>query len=192
MARRSSAPIGRSPRSATRASSASSPGCGSATTSRITAASSRACGACWNATLPGRSWSRCATGSTPMSRRTSARSMARGGMSQARERCACAPKSRRGPAYGDDHGGGARQAHAPADRDPAQAADRGRRQGAARPCARKTARRRRARRWWSTFIIWPTRWRRILRPARTASRSSSPTSATCCWKPAGGWSRPRR
>ena len=50
--RRSSAPIGRSRRSATRASSASSRGCGSATASRITPPSSRACGACSSATSP--------------------------------------------------------------------------------------------------------------------------------------------
>ena len=29
-------------------------------------------------------------------------------------------------------------------------------------------------------------------PRTTASRSSSPTSASCCWKPAAGWSRRRR
>ena len=28
--------------------------------------------------------------------------------------------------------------------------------------------------------------------ARRTSRSRSPTSASCCWKPAAGWSRPRR
>ena len=53
-ARRSSAPIGRSRRSATRESSASSRGCGSATTSRTIAASSRECGACWSATWSSR------------------------------------------------------------------------------------------------------------------------------------------
>ena len=46
-------------RSATPGSSASSPGCGSATASRIIALSSRACGACWSAISRIRRWRRC-------------------------------------------------------------------------------------------------------------------------------------
>ena len=81
---------------------------------------------------------------------------------------------------------GPRQAHAAADRDPAQAADRGRRQVAARPCARPACARPGSRRSWSTSIISPTRSRRISRPGRTASRSPSPTSATLLLETGGG------
>ena len=114
-----------------------------------------------------RIWSRCATGSTPMSAPEHRREPWRARrVSQARRALRLrAEVPGRGPAHGDDHGRGPRQADAAADRDPAQAADRGRRQGAARPCARPAARGGRARRSWSTSIISPTRSKRISRAA---------------------------
>ena len=77
-----------------------------------------------------------------------------------------------GAAHRDDHGGGARQEDATPDRHPAQAADCGGRQGAARSRARKAASGGGQKGRWSTSIISPTRWRRISRPGIMGSRSS--------------------
>ena len=125
--------------------------------------------------------------------RASPRAVAGAGVNQAKRALRLrAEVPARGAAHGDDHGGGPRQADAAADRDPAQAAGRGGGQGAARPCARPAARGGRRARSSSTSIISPTRSKRISRAASTGSRSSSPTSATCCSRPAAGWCRPRR
>ena len=123
-------------------------------------------------------------------RRQRAARLADGGMSRYRKPLALRPDPGAAvPDDGDGDGGRPRQAHAAADRDPAQAAGRGRRQGADRSCARPAARGGRRARRWSTSIISPTRSKRISRRVPKALRSRSPTSASCCSKPAAAWCR---
>ncbi len=93
------------------------------------------------------------------------------------------------PRHRDGHGRRPRQADAPADRDPAQAADRGR---AARRCSTMSS---------TGFAAAGVQQGRGQRPlsrrlagsasgahGSTALKSSFPTSATCCSKPAAAWS----
>ena len=130
----------RSARSATPGSSASSPGCGSATASAIIRNSSRACGACLERNLahpalaPVRAWF---DANVPADKRAAAWRVSR-----YRKPLALRPDPGAAvPEDGDGDGGGPRQAHAAADRDAAQAAGRGGRAGADRPLPRPAARR---------------------------------------------------